>query len=96
YGYRMDPNMSPAVRAGVTPRFNMDRNIGEWNRFLITVRGNRLSVVLNGRAVIREAELPGLPASGPLGLQHHGGKRDGKWAGPPSLVQFRNLAVREP
>ncbi len=95
YGYRMDAKMPPAVRAGVTPRVNADNHIGEWNAFEITVRGNRLTVVLNGKNVLRNAELPELPEAGPLGLQHHGGKRNGQWAGPPSLVQFRNIAVRE-
>lgn len=28
-------------------------------------------------------------------LQHHGEKRDGKWAGPPSLVQFKNIYIME-
>jgi len=38
----------PAVRAGATPSKHADRNIGEWNTFEITMRGNRLTVVLNG------------------------------------------------
>jgi hypothetical protein len=95
YGYRMDKSMPPAVRAGVTPRKNADRHIGEWNTFEITVQGDRLTVVLNGAKVIDSAQLPGLPARGGIALQHHGGKRDGKWAGPPSLVQFRNIYIKE-
>lgn len=95
YGYRMDRAMSAEVRRGVTPRLNADHDIGEWNKFEITVKGNRLSVKLNGKQVLREAELPGLPERGPVGLQHHGGKRNGVWTGPPSLVQFRNLRIRE-
>jgi hypothetical protein len=95
YGYRMDTAMPAEVRAGVTPRRNADRNIGEWNTFEITVRGNRLSVVLNGQQVIEEAELPGLPERGPLALQHHGAMQDGQWSSPPALVQFRNIYVRE-
>jgi len=95
YGYRMDRAMPPEVRAGVTPKVNADRNIGEWNSYEITVKGERLTVVLNGVAVLREAQLPGLPARGPLGLQHHGGKRGDVWTGPPSLVQFRNIGIRE-
>ena len=95
YGYRMDEKMPPAVRAGVTPSKNADRNIGEWNTNDITVRGNRLTVVLNGQTVINSAELPELPATGPVGLQHHGGKKGGVWTSPPSLVQFRNVAIEE-
>ena len=95
YGYRMDKNMPAAVRAGVTPKTNADKNIGEWNTFEITVRGNKLTVLLNGKLVLDDAELPGLPAKGPLALQHHGGKRNGEWSGPPSLVQFRNIYIKE-
>lgn len=95
YGYRMDRNMPPEVRAGVTPRTQADKPVGEWNRFEITMRGDRVTVLLNGIKVLDNAQLPGIPASGPIGLQHHGGKRDGKWAGPPSLVQFRNIFIKE-
>lgn len=95
YGYRMDKNMPPAVRAGVTPKVLADKNIGEWNTFEITVRGDRLTVVLNGQTVIENAQLPGIPSRGPLALQHHGGKRNGEWSGPPSLVQFRNISIKE-
>jgi hypothetical protein len=95
YGYRMDQKMPAAVRAGVTPSKNVDRDVGEWNSFEITMRGDRLTVVLNGEAVINQAQLPGVPARGPIALQHHGSKKDGKWTSPPSLVQFRNISIRE-
>lgn len=95
YGYRMDEKMPPAVRAGVTPSKNADHNVGEWNTYDITVRGNRLTVVLNGQTVINAAELPDLPANGPVGLQHHGGKKGGVWTSPPALVQFRNISIEE-
>jgi len=95
YGYRMDPSMPPAVRAAVTPTSNADRNIGEWNSFRITLRGERLTVVLNGIEVIHEAELPGIPARGPIGLQHHGRMVDGKWVEPPALLQYRNIFLKE-
>jgi hypothetical protein len=95
YGYRMDDKMPPAVRAGVTPKGNADKDIGEWNAFEITMRGDRLTVVLNGQEVIGNAQLPGIPPRGPITLQHHGGKKNGVWSSPPSLVQFRNLAIKE-
>ena len=94
YGYRTDPQTPAAVRAAVTPKVLADKHIGEWNAFEITMRGDRLTVVLNGRTVIENAQLPGVPARGPITLQHHGGKKDGKWVSPPSLVQFRNLAIK--
>ncbi len=95
YGYRTDESMPAAVRAAVTPKKLADHDIGQWNTFEITMKGNRLSVVLNGERVIENAELPGVPARGPIALQHHGGKKDGKWVSPPALVQFRNISIRE-
>ena len=94
YGYRMDESMPMAVRAGVTPKTIADRNIGEWNEFEITMKGERLTVVLNGVTVIDKAQLPGVPAKGKIALQHHGNKKDGQWVSPPALVQFRNIAVK--
>jgi Domain of Unknown Function (DUF1080) len=95
YGYRTDQSMPAAVRAGVTPKRNADRDIGAWNTFEITMRGDRLTVVLNGEEVISSAQLPGVAPSGPIALQHHGEKKQGAWAAPPSLVQFRNISIRE-
>jgi len=95
YGYRTDESMPAAVRAAVTPKKLADHDIGQWNTFEITMKGSRLTVVLNGERVIENAELPGVPARGPIALQHHGSKKDGKWVSPPALVQFRNISVRE-
>lgn len=95
YGYRMDEKMPPEVRRGVTPLTNADKDIGEWNTFKITVKSNRMTIELNGQLVIDNAELPGLPEQGPIGLQHHGSKKDGEWVSPPSLVQFRNIYIKE-
>lgn len=95
YGYRMDKSMPPEVRAGVTPKINADNDLGEWNTFEITMKGDRLTVELNGTTVIKNAQLPGIPDRGPIALQHHGGKRDGEWSSPPALVQFRNISIRE-
>jgi hypothetical protein len=96
YGYRTDASMPLDVRAGVTPRRNADHDIGAWNSFEITMRGDRLTVVLNGQEVISAARLPGVAPRGPIALQHHGEKKNGVWVSPPSLVQFRNIAIKEP
>jgi hypothetical protein len=95
YGYRTDPNMSARVRRGVTPRHQADKPVGEWNTFEIALVGDHLTVVLNGTIVIDRAQLPGIPERGPIALQHHGGYQDGKYTGPPSLVQFRNIRIKE-
>ena len=95
YGYRTDAEMPAEVKAAVTPRRIADRNIGEWNAFEITMTGDLLTVVLNGEKVIDAARLPGVPARGPIGLQHHGEWKNGRWESPPALVQFRNIEVKE-
>ncbi|MFZ4575270.1 MAG: family 16 glycoside hydrolase, partial [Phycisphaerales bacterium] len=84
YGYRTDGKMSPEVRAGVTPTQNADAKIGDWNRFVITMKGDRLTVELNGKTVMDKAQLPGVPAEGPLALQMHGGS-----------LQFANMYIKE-
>ena len=95
YGYRTDKTSSAETRAAVTPRTQADKPVGEWNAFEITVRGDRVSVVLNGILVIDQAQLPGMAARGPVGLQHHGSMQDGRWTSPPALVQFRNVSIKE-
>ena len=84
YGYRTDPKMPAEVRAAVTPKARADKRPGEWNRFVITMKGESLTVVLNGKTVIENAQLPGVPARGPIALQDHG-----------SPIQFANLYVKE-
>jgi hypothetical protein len=95
YGVRMDAKRPIEMRSAVTPRTQADKPVGQWNTFEITVRGKTVTVVLNGKTVIPGATLPDLPARGPVVLQHHGSKRDGKWTSPPSLVQFRNISIKE-
>ncbi|MBL9116672.1 MAG: DUF1080 domain-containing protein [Verrucomicrobiaceae bacterium] len=97
YGYRMDKSMPSDVRAGVTPKVKADKPVGEWNSFEITMKGDRLTVVLNGQNVIDHAQLPGVPSRGRLGLQHHGGKnpKTGELSPASSLIQFRNISIKE-
>ncbi len=95
YGLRMDPGSSAELRAAVTPRTQADRPVGQWNHYEITVRGKTVTVVLNGKTVIPTVTIPDLPAKGGVGLQHHGGKSGGQWNSPPSLLQFKNIYVRE-
>jgi 3-keto-disaccharide hydrolase len=95
YGIRMDRKLPPEVRAAATPRTQADKPVGEWNHFEMTVRGNTVTVMLNGKTVIDRAQIPNLPARGRIGLQHHGGKKDGKWTSPPALLQFKNVFIKE-
>jgi hypothetical protein len=84
YGYRNDKAQPAAVRAGVTPKVKADNPIGQWNRFVITMKGDRLTVNLNGKTVIDNAQLPGVAKRGPIALQHHG-----------DPIQFANIYIRE-
>jgi hypothetical protein len=54
-----------------------------------------VKVVLNGKTVLPGAKIPSLPARGPIALQHHGGKQNGEWNSPPSLLQFKNIFIQE-
>lgn len=96
YGFRHNQK-DPVVRAGVTPKVNADKPIGEWNTFHITMIGDRLTVDLNGQRVLDDAQLPGIPEEGGLALQHHGGydEEKGEWNGASALVQFRNIKIKE-
>jgi hypothetical protein len=76
--------MPAEVRAAVTPKKKMDRPLGEWNKMVITLKGDRLWVTLNGEEVITNARLPGIPEKGKLALQHHG-----------DPIQFRNIFIKE-
>ncbi|MFD0893240.1 DUF1080 domain-containing protein [Luteolibacter ambystomatis] len=84
YGYRTDGSQSAEVRAGVTPKEKADHVLGEWNRTLITVKGDRLTVIVNDKKVIDKAQLPGMPAKGKIALQHHG-----------ASIDFANIWIRD-
>ena len=77
---RCPPKSAPAR----SPRSRPTRNPAQWNRFVITLKKDRVTVVLNGQTVIDHVPLPGIPARGPIGLQHHG-----------DPVQFTNLFIKE-
>ena len=84
YGYRVDKNMPEEVRKAATPRKVADKPVGEWNRFVITMKGDRITVELNGEVVIENAQLPNCPKEGPIALQHHG-----------NPVEFKNIFIKE-
>ncbi|MDZ4289979.1 MAG: DUF1080 domain-containing protein [Prosthecobacter sp.] len=95
YGVRRDAKMPAEVRAAVTPRTQADNPVGQWNRFEITHQKGTITVILNGKTVLPGATIPDLPKLGAIGLQHHGGEKDGKWNSPPALLQFKNIFIKE-
>ena len=84
WGYRTDKNMPEEIRKACTPKKAADKPVGEWNTFVITMKGDRLTVILNGVEVISEAQLPGVKPSGPIALQNHG-----------NPLEFRNILIKE-
>jgi hypothetical protein len=73
------------------PLKKADRPIGEWNTFRILMKGDKVTVWLNGEKVVDDTPLENyweknqpLPATGPIELQHHG---DELW--------FKNIYIRE-
>jgi hypothetical protein len=83
-GYRVNRKLPATVRRSCIPLIKADHPIGDWNAFLVTVKDDRMTVVLNGQQVLHSEPLPDLPARGPIGLQHHG-----------DPIQFRNIWVKE-
>jgi hypothetical protein len=95
YGIRHPDSTPPEIRAAVTPRFNADNPVGQWNTFVIILVKDRVTVILNNHMVLENAQLPGIPQRGPIVLQHHGGPdKDGNLGPACSLVQFRNVWIK--
>jgi len=83
WGYRTDGKQPEAVRKACTPLKKMDKPVGQWNTFVITMKGDRLTVELNGEVVIRNAQLPGVPPEGEIALQRHG-----------NPIEFRRIYIK--
>ena len=79
-----DLSVTKEERLRTMPNIRADKGPGEWNRFVITLRGDRVDVMLNGIQVIQGARVKGIPAEGPITLQNH---RD--------AVEFRNVFIKE-
>ena len=97
YGYRNDKDQPTEIRSALVPKVCADNPVGEWNSFVITMKGDRLTVELNGKTVIDSAQLPEVPDAGPIGLQHHGGvdPKTGEFRPASSLIQFRNISIKK-
>ncbi len=70
-------------RRSFTPLHRADRPIGQWNDMTVQLRGSTVTVTVNGKTVIENTDLPGLPSHGPIGLQHEHG-----------TLQFRNIHLK--
>lgn len=83
-GYRVDKTLPMELRTACTPKVNADAKPGAWNRFVITMKGDRCTVKLNNQIIIDNAQLPGIAPEGPIALQYHHDE-----------IEFANLFIRE-
>ena len=87
-GKPLNDHDSGGVIPGVPPTKRTAKPGGEWNAFHITVKNDKLTVVLNGETVneidLSKGKLASRPKSGPIGFQDH------------SLpLALRNVTIRE-
>lgn len=82
--YHKDATLPIEIRRACVPKTKADHPPGQWNRFVIAMRGERVTVFLNSVLVIENAQLPGVPPRGPIALQNHN-----------DPVEFRNLFLTE-
>jgi hypothetical protein len=82
---------NPKNSKGQKPLKKADKPIGEWNTFHIIMKGDNVTVFLNGEKVVDDAPLANywdkgkpLPKTGPIELQHHGDK-----------LWFKNIYIKE-
>ncbi|MFL5340188.1 MAG: DUF1080 domain-containing protein [Gemmataceae bacterium] len=82
---------NPKNSKGQKPLEKADKPVGEWNTFHIIMKGDLVTVELNGKKVVDEAPLANywqkgqpLPAKGPIELQHHGDK-----------LWFKNIYIKQ-
>ena len=87
----------PAIRKGSIPKVNADKPVGQWNEMKITMKGETVTVILNGKTVLDKSNMPGVGKEGPITLQHHGGynAKSKTWNNASALIQFRNLRIKE-
>ena len=83
-GYRVDKSLPMDIRTACTPKVNADAKPGQWNRFFITMKGDRCTVVLNEQTIIENAQLPGVASEGPIALQYHHDE-----------IEFTNVFIKE-
>lgn len=69
---------------------NMSKAPNEWNRMIVTCKGNHLTVELNGEQIIdiqlNEGAMKDRPMEGYIGLQDHG---------EPNNLKFRHIRIKE-
>ncbi len=57
---------------------------GEWSRMIVTAKGDRVTVIVNGESLHENVVMTGVPQRGAIGLQP-----------PDAPIEFANLFIRE-
>ena len=85
---KLNDHTSGGISPGVTPTKQAAKPAGEWNKFVITVKGDKAVVELNGQVVnevdLTQGRLKDRPKTGYIGFQDHG-----------LPLWLRNIRVRE-
>jgi len=91
YNRPMDVHSQGALYGFIVPAVKADKPAGQWQTFDITLVANRLTVIMNGKKIIDNGEVPGLTGGaldanekgpGPIMLQGDHGK-----------VEFRKVRI---
>lgn len=79
-GNRGEMLLPVKIQGAVPPSVKLDK---DWNRAVLTLRGKSLSVTLNGKNVVKDAQLADLPVHRRFGL-----------AGAAAGTEFANIYIR--
>ncbi|QDU28147.1 hypothetical protein ETAA8_32470 [Anatilimnocola aggregata] len=75
-GAKLTDHDSGGIIPSIPPTKSAAKAAGEWNRFVITAKGDNLTVVLNGETVnvvdLTTDKLKARPKTGAIGFQDHG------------------------
>lgn len=87
YDQRPDPNYGTGAIVDVAKVVPMPKAGGKWNTFVITAKGNRLIVELNGIQTVDVQDSKF--ASGPIALQFGNGPKDA----PGGIIKWRKVQI---
>ncbi|MBK5291010.1 MAG: DUF1080 domain-containing protein [Acidobacteriia bacterium] len=88
WGCLYDESRRKRVLAQASPESLATLQKDGWNEYIITARGNQITLTLNGVTAVdyKETE-PGIETTGFIALQLHGG--------PPLEMRFKDLLIKE-
>ncbi len=78
--------LKPEEAVYTKPSASVKPLLDEWNHYEITIKGEYLSVILNGKLVVDKQYLPGTKGAKTFYLQHHK---------MPGRIDFRNIFIKE-